>query len=111
MVLHSARVALEKLTSHQPAAVHLSGVSKGIDMKYAEVLREFTIGDCAGVYVSSSKEVGISFKSHLCSFGGVEMTVIDESEDLVDIETLTAEQAYMLGKALLAAAKECGVSE
>lgn len=33
MVLHTARVAPEKLTSHQPAAVHLSGISKGIDMQ------------------------------------------------------------------------------
>lgn len=37
MSLHTARVALEKLTSHQPAAVHLCGLSKGIDMKMYQV--------------------------------------------------------------------------
>lgn len=111
MSLHTATVAPEKLTSHQPAAVHLCGASKGIDMSYSETLREFTVGDCAGVYVTSSGHICVSFKSHLCSFGGVNATDIDENEDLVDIETLSGEQAYLLGKALLAAAKSCGVSE
>ncbi len=111
MSLHTARVIPEKRFSCPPAAVHFAGVEEEIDMKHEIDELEFTVGDCAGVYVSTEGRLSMSIKAHLCSFGGVALTVIDEDCDLVDVDQITPAQAYMLGRALLAAAKAQGVGE
>lgn len=45
MSLHTARVAPEKLISHQPAAVQFSGISKGIDMNMHQIEVSIIDGD------------------------------------------------------------------
>lgn len=110
MSLHTARVIPEKRFSCPPAAVHFAGVEKEIDMGNINRF-EFVVGDFGGVYVSDEDELSMALDSTLCSFEGVEVTAIDENCELVDVGPITPEQAYMLGKALLAAAKARGISD
>lgn len=111
MILHTATVAPEKLTSHQPAAVHFCGVSKGIDM---EKTKRFIVGDCGEVRTEEfAGGVMISFIDYMVDLGGKAISEIPSIEGIgvVDVGPLSPEQAYLLGKSLLMAAKINGVSE
>lgn len=73
---------------------------------------EFIVGDCAGVFVSTGDRISISVKAWLCKIdGSVEVNTMDPACDLIEIGPVTPEQSYMLGKALLAAAKTQGIGE
>lgn len=108
MSLHTARLITEKLTSHQPADVHFSGVSKGIDM--AEK-REFIVGDCGSVEILPTQEIVLNFLPYMVEIDGIEISDLSENAEIVEVAPLTAEQAYLLGKALLMVARLNGISE
>ena len=111
MSLHTARVIPEKRFSCPPAAVHFAGVEEEIDMKDNTPKLEFAIGDCAAVSIGADDEINLSFLAWQCSMNKVPMHKFNENAELVDVGPITPEQAYLLGKSLLLAAKHQGISE
>lgn len=108
---HTARVIPEKQTSHLPAAVLLCGVSKGIDMFER---KRFIVGDCAEVETAGGVgSVIISMTADVADLNGKGVSEIPEIEDveIITFGPYTPEQAYLLGKSLLMAARLNGVSE
>lgn len=109
MSLHTARLITEKLTSHQPADVHFSGVSKGIDM--GKDYFEFIVGDCGSVRGLASGNLELTFLAGHATIDGEDVLKLVEESALVEISDISPESAYLLGRALLMAAKMKGISE
>lgn len=107
---HTARVIPEKQTSHLPAAVLLCGVSKGIDMT---TQREFLVAEDSYVRINSDGFIDMDFAPFHATVDGKLIFEVTEQDvtkvDVVSIANLSPEQAYLMGKALLMAAKLQGV--
>lgn len=108
MSLHTARVAPEKLTPHQPAAVQFVRISNEVDMVEK---REFIVGDCGSVEILPTQEIVLNFLPYMVEIDGIEISNLSANAQIVEVAPLTAEQAYLIGKALLMAAKLQGISE
>lgn len=76
---------------------------------------EFIVGDCGQVYQEAAKDASISmtFLPYLVDIDGRDFESEEALRDaeLINISPISPEQAYLLGKALLFAAKANGVSE
>lgn len=111
MSLHAARLIAEKRISHPPAAVLFSGASKGIDMTKEY---EFIVGDCGSVRTNADGFIDMEFLPvDVCIDGELlfEMKSPIKDAEIVGVHNISPEQAYLLGRALLMAAKFQGISE
>lgn len=111
MVMHTDRVAPEEQISHLPAAVPFMWESIGIDMKKDF---SFIVGDCGEVRTAVDIDsVVLTFLAYIADIDGKGVEDISGMEDveIITIGPINTEQAYMLGKALLMAAKLNGISE
>lgn len=109
MSLHPARLATEELPSHQPADVHFCGESRGIDMQHKQF--EFIVGDCCSINQEDGS-IKIDFTPiNIMIDGKIFPDMNMPVPELVTAYGLTTEQAYLMGKSLLMAAKINGLSE